>query len=108
MDGNFRVRIIEPGYSSDPFAQTADIYVLRADVLGAKYSLLGPDGVFVTHPEGASPAVPTLRLPTGAIEAMQEAFDRLRGAPSHARTETAVLREWLAAERARVDAALAK
>lgn len=108
MDGHYRVHIVEPGFSQDPLAQTADFFVLRADIPGAKYSLLGPDGVFRTAPEGMAITEPTLRLPAAALEAFTEAIDRMRGAPSHARTEAAVLREWLAAERARVDAVLAK
>jgi hypothetical protein len=53
--------------------------------------------------EGAVWTDPTLSIPAEAMEALVAAIDRWQGQPSHAKTEAAVLREWLAKEQARVD-----
>ena len=45
-------------------------------------------------------------IPAGAVEALAVAIAEYQGHASHANTEAAVLREWLAVEQRRVDDAL--
>src|SRR3990167_3652998 len=45
-------------------------------------------------------------LPKAVIPALAEGIERWQGRTNHAATEVAILREWLAVERARVDRAL--
>ena len=60
-------------------------------------------------PEGQYPEGEVgLILPAGVVEALAEAIAEFQGHTSHADTEARVLREWLAAERARVDQVLAR
>ena len=102
----YKVYITEQGFPQDPFMPTVDIFVVERDFPGAPSRILGADGVLRPLEGDVAPSEPTLRLPAGALEALMAAVDRMKGAPSHARTESAVLREWLAVERARVDEAL--
>jgi hypothetical protein len=96
----YRVAIIPPGGSIDPLGATCTIIVVNYD--GAKPRVLMPDSSWTEINEGeVAPA--GLVLPAEAMDALIDAIDRYRGAPSHAKTEAAVLREWLAAEQARVD-----
>lgn len=97
--GEYRVAIIS---EQDPLAMGTDIYVYRRGV--SDIEVLQQDGQWLPQAEGTRLQQPSLRLPSGAIEALIDAVDRYRGAPSHARTEAAVLREWLKVEQGRVDA----
>jgi hypothetical protein len=97
----YRVSIVPPGGQHfDPLAQSVSIIVINYD---NGTSMLSPDGTWVPLTEGVSTGKPTIALPAEAMDALIEAVDRYRGAPSHAKTEAAVLREWLAKEQSRVD-----
>jgi hypothetical protein len=97
VSGEYRVFVQDTNYT-DPLSQEVRIYVVRTH----DHAVLQHDGWRIV-PEGSPVADPSLRLPSEAMEALVEALDRWRGQPSHAKTEAAVLREWLAAERDRVD-----
>jgi hypothetical protein len=77
---------------------------LAVEVDGA---YLNPDGTWSRAPEGTVVA-PGLTLPRSAIEAIAVAIAEWQGHTSHADTEARVLREWLAVEQRRVDAALVR
>lgn len=98
---DYRVFIQDPGYL-DPLAQSVGIYVWRE----FDRHVLRPDGTWLEIVEAAAPPTPSFTLPRAAMEAFVEEVDRYRGQPSHAKTEAAVLREWLAVERERVDRVL--
>lgn len=100
MRSGYRVAILPPGSSADPLAATASIIVFDYDSHPTR--VLGPDGVWREAHEGSIPQA-TVVLPAEALDALVDAVDRYRGAPSHAKTEAAVLREWLAKEQSRVD-----
>lgn len=96
----YRVAVVPPGGQHyDPLAQSVSIIVIDRDA----HTMLSPDGTWVALTEGAAMDRPTVALPIEAMEAFVEAVDAYRGQPSHAKTEAAVLREWLAVERGRVD-----
>lgn len=100
MTPGYKVRIAAP-YYSDPLASTVGIHVMDVGFDG-KAKVMAQDGTWSDVTEGMV-ATPTLTLPAEAMDALVEAIDRWRGAPSHAKTEAAVLREWLAKEQSRVD-----
>jgi hypothetical protein len=96
----YRVAIVPPGgQHSDPLAQNVSILVIDRDT----HTMLSPDGTWVGVNEGVALDKPTLLLPAEVMEPLIDAIDAYRGAPSHAKTEAAVLREWLAKEQSRVD-----
>lgn len=102
MTPGYKVRIAHPYYQhDDPLASTVGIHVMDVGY-DNKVRLLSKDGTWSDVTEGMI-AEPTLSLPAEAMDALVEAIDRFRGAPSHAKTEAAVLREWLAKEQSRVD-----
>jgi hypothetical protein len=67
---------------------------------------LMPDGTWLHVDEGTYPERMGIDLPAAAIEAIALAVQEWQGHTSHADTEARVLREWLSAERARVDKVL--
>ena len=67
---------------------------------------LMPDGSWRTVEEGSSSENEGIELPASSVEAIAVALQEFQGHTSHADTEARVLREWLAVEMARVDAAL--
>jgi hypothetical protein len=96
----YRIAIVPPGgQHADPLAQSVSIIVIDRDT----QTMLGPDGTWSPLSEAVAIDRPTLALPAEAMDALIEAIDRYQGAPSHAKTEAAVLREWLAKEQSRVD-----
>jgi hypothetical protein len=94
----YRVHIIGSDYR-DPLSQSVAFWVVRTH----DHAVLDPIGVWEQQVEGAPIAIPSFRIPTEAVEALVSALDAMRGQPSHAKTEAAVLREWLEYERGRVD-----
>ena len=66
------------------------------------------DTVLTLRTVGEDEIVPKsgILLPKAVIPALLEGIERWQGRTNHAATEAAVLREWLAVERARVDRAL--
>jgi len=70
---------------------------------GYDWAYLMRDGTWQTVKEGEMTAEAGFDVPVEAIEAIIEAAEEFLGRRSHASTESAVLREWLAAERSRVD-----
>lgn len=103
MTDGFRVMISPVGWD-DPLMQSTSIWI-SSRYPGSKPKVMKADGTWVEVEEGAH-VDPTLTFPSEVMEALAEAVDRYRGQPSHAKTESAVLREWLAAERERVDMTL--
>lgn len=72
-----------------------------------RFHILLEDGTWVDlEPNEAASEDAGVVLPLSALDALLDALLERKGAASHARTEAAVLREWLAVERARVDAAM--
>jgi hypothetical protein len=94
----FRV-VIQDADFRDPLAQSVGFWIIRT----FDRAILDPIGVWEQHEEGTVVGTPSFRVPREAMEALVEAIDRHRGQPSHAKTEAAVLREWLEYERGRVD-----
>jgi hypothetical protein len=74
--------------------------------IGSHADHLMPDGTWRTVEEGSSLEDEGIELPAGSVEAIAVALQEFQGHTSHADTEARVLREWLAAEMTRVDAAL--
>jgi hypothetical protein len=103
MTPGYKVRITNP-YYNDPLINSVSIHVLDVGFDG-KAKVMSKDGTWADVTEGMI-TEPTLTIPSEAMEALVEAVDRWRGAPSHAKTEAAVLREVLAKEQARVDEVL--
>jgi hypothetical protein len=86
--------------ANDPLRQAVGVYIWREH----DRALLDPIGVWQPQQvEGGPAPMPTFMVPREAMEALVEAIDAWRGQPSHAKTEAAVLREWLEYERGRVD-----
>lgn len=75
---------------------------------GNRASFLMPDGTWHTPPNEGVQVDHGLLLPVGSIEAIAKAIGEYQGHTSHADTEAKVLREWLAVEQRRVDAALTR
>jgi hypothetical protein len=69
-------------------------------------ALLMADGTWREFAEGESATDAGIVLPAAAVEAIAVAVADFQGHASHADTEARVLREWLAVEQRRVDAAL--
>jgi hypothetical protein len=68
------------------------------------HDYLMDDGTWLTVLDGeAGPRPPGILLPRSSLEVLAEAIAKWQGDASHAATEVRVLREWLDAERARVD-----
>lgn len=103
---------MKPGFDArvyagpDTFARNIVTLAVRDNDQGA---YLMHDGNWLTVPEGvAAGSEMGLLLPAASIEAIATAIAEYQGHTSHADTEARVLREWLAAERARVDQVLSK
>ena len=109
---NYRAVLVTPGNHLDPLSRDATLYVTRGLVPGSNSTdiLRHSDKGWYWRPiregEVLQDGDAGFSFPAEALEAIEQAFERSKGAPSHARTEAAVLREWLAVERARVDEAL--
>jgi hypothetical protein len=101
MTGDFEARLLDDATTWQ--TNTVRLAIRRNRGLAADY--LMPDGTWTSVEEGD--VVVGIELPRGAIEAIAEAIAEWQGHTSHADTEARVLREWLAVERDRVDAALA-
>lgn len=85
--------------------RTVRLLVLDARPNGAE--VLQSDGTWVSISEGSAlPDDVGIVLPDEAVEAIAQAISEYQGYAGHAETETRVLREWLAVERARVDRSL--
>jgi hypothetical protein len=93
----YRAYVQGPGSHNDPLSQRVDIWIANDD------EVMLPGGLFVKVAEGTALQQPTLSIPAEAMESLVEAIGRWQGQPSHAKTEAAVLREWLGIERDRVD-----
>ena len=91
--------------ASDWAMQTVRLHIVERR--GRDRACLRADGAWQTATEGeALPTEAGLLLPAASIAAIAEAIAAFQGDAGHAATEVRVLREWLAAERARVDAVL--
>lgn len=99
MDG-YHAFITPPGGNpADPLGSSTDIFITKQHGLERHVLTMSDKGWFwMPLSEASSPPPASLSLPTEAMEALLDAVDRYKGAPSHARTETAVLREWLKSE----------
>lgn len=80
------------------------VRLLIADERG---NMIMEDGTWEQSEEGSSSYRAGIILPRTAIEPILEAMETWLGLRTHASTEAAVLREWLAVERARVERILA-
>lgn len=88
--------------------ETVRLLVIRERFDNAQ-DVLMEDGLWQTVPAGATADGPVgVILPVESVDAVARAIESWRGASSHAATEAAVLREWLAVEQARVDHALGR
>ena len=108
MSDGYRAAILDDvrGFMG-PLGPTVLLAVQRR--VGNYYEYLRSDGNWQSVAEGIVPDDDYgLRLPAQAVEAIAVAIQKFQGHTSHADTEARVLREWLTAERARVDAVLAK
>lgn len=66
--------------------------------------VLQEDGSWLMIPDGTAPERPPgVVLPRQAVEGIAAAIERWQGNANHGATEAKVLREWLDAERRRVD-----
>jgi len=70
---------------------------------GRNIVALQEDGTWAEQAEGSSSDRSGLILPRASIEPIIEAMETWLGIRTHASTEAAVLREWLAVERERVE-----
>ena len=93
-------------FSLGPLGDTVRLYVVRNSVGRVEY--LCEDGTWVSSVGGTRDEKAGIVLPAEAVEAIAKGIEQFQGHASHADTEARVLREWLAVEKARVDAALAK
>ena len=66
------------------------------------------DGTWKTAEDGTSIEGAGIPLPRAAVEAIRKAISEWQGKAADAATESAVLREWLAVERGRVDLVLSE
>jgi hypothetical protein len=98
----YRAYVQGPGNHNDPLSQRVDIWIAEGD------KVMLPGGGFIEVAEGTTLQQPTLSIPAEAMESLVEAIERWQGQPSHAKTEVAVLREWLYYERGRVDVMMAR
>ena len=73
---------------------------------GIRSAYLMEDGTWTDQEDGTALDRTGLILPAGSIEAIARAIQEFQGHASHADTEARILREWLAVEKARVDAVL--
>lgn len=105
MSYQYRAYIVPPGGHEDPLAQEARISVTRVagDLKTVDVLRMSDKGWFWENVQEGTAVAATLDLPTEAFSALLTAVGRFSGAPSEPRTEAAVLREWLGAERKRVD-----
>lgn len=105
MSYEYRAYIVPPGGHQDPLASEGLVSIVRlAPDLKTKDVLRMTDkGWFWENAQEGTVVAATLSLPTEAFSALLAAVGRFSGAPSEPRTEASVLREWLGAERKRVD-----
>ena len=103
--------MIQPQFSS----RTVRILMMEDFPTAGKMRTLFEDGTW-REVEEEQPFVTSgnpgesegITLPVGAIDALLSAIEEWQGHKNHGDTEARVLREWLAVERARVDATLGK
>lgn len=86
--------------------QMGTVRLLVRERRGLHMSYLQSDGTWMTVEEGTRSTNAGIALPAEAVDAIAEAVATFQGTANHAATEAAVLREWLAVERGRVDEAL--
>lgn len=100
----YRSYIVEDPMT-DPFMRVVRLLVVDQDVALGRGAVLMPDGTWQAVESGTR-VESGLLLPAESIEAIGEGIERWQGKANHAATESAVLREWLAVERGRVDRVL--
>jgi hypothetical protein len=96
---------------TDPLATTVRLVLVKRDVYGTGHYSYVTDTTLrmETVEEGARPeGEHGILLFPEMVPAILEGIRHWQGKENHAATEVAVLREWLAAEKARVDRALDK
>lgn len=92
---------------SDTFGGTVLLYVVRRVGYGEPGVYLSRDGQWIGGmQEGVALPEAGLRMPVEVLPALAEALTRYDGTMLHGDTESRVLREWLDAERKRVDEVL--
>lgn len=88
----------------DAFARNVVTLAIRDN---DQQAFLMPDQTWLRVEDGVlAPSPMGILLPAAAIEAIAVAIQEYQGHTSHADTEARVLREWLKAERERVDRVL--
>jgi len=102
----YRAYIVEDPMM-DPFLRAVRLMVVEDGVPGVTAgSVLTEDGTWRVPVEGTAMHDAGIILPREALPAIEDAVERWQGKANHGATEAAVLREWLAVERGRVDKAL--
>lgn len=102
----YRAYIVEDPMQ-DPFLRTIRLMVVEEGIPSVTAgSVLMGDGTWQVPTEGTVLDGAGIILPREALPAIEAAVERWQGRANHGATEAAVLREWLAVERERVDRAL--